>query len=85
VFHCSAGQKTIKGRAMSKKNKRQVQKTTASPAPVVSNSAAEITPARSIDRDFNPDYSYVKKDLKRIAILAGTFLAILIALSFILQ
>ncbi len=45
----------------------------------------EIAPTRSSDRDFNPDYSYVKKDLKRIATLAGTFFAILIILSFILN
>lgn len=72
---------------MSKKNKRQARKTTASPAPAISNSSpvADITPARSSDREFNPDYSYVRKDLKRIATLAGTFLAILIALSFILK
>ena len=72
---------------MSKKNKRQARKTTTSPAPAASNSAsvADITPARSSDRDFNPDYSYVKKDLKRIGTIAGTFIAILIVLSFILK
>lgn len=35
--------------------------------------------------EFNPDYSQVKMDLKRIAILAGSFFAILIALSFFLR
>jgi hypothetical protein len=35
--------------------------------------------------DFNPDYGPVKKDLKRIGILAGTFMAILVALSFFLR
>lgn len=35
--------------------------------------------------DFNPDYSYVKKDLKRIAILAGSFIGILIILTFFLR
>ena len=72
---------------MSKKNKRQTRKTTAPPAPVVSNltPGADITPARTNDREFNPDYSYVKKDLKRIGTLAGSFLVILIALSFILK
>jgi hypothetical protein len=72
---------------MSKKNKRQVRKPAASPAPVVSGSApvAEITPARTSDREFNPDYSYVKKDLKRIGTLAGSFLIVLIALAFILR
>jgi hypothetical protein len=34
--------------------------------------------------DFNPDYSYVIKDLRRIAILAGMFIALLIVLSFFL-
>jgi hypothetical protein len=72
---------------MSKKNKRQVRKTTGSPAQVVpsTTAVAEITPARASDRDFNPDYSYVRKDLKRIAILAGSFLALLVALSFLLK
>lgn len=35
--------------------------------------------------DFNPDYGPVKKDLKRIGILAGTFFVILVALSFFLR
>jgi hypothetical protein len=35
--------------------------------------------------DFNPDYTYVLEDLKRIAILAGTFIAVLIILSFFLR
>jgi hypothetical protein len=34
--------------------------------------------------EFDPDYSYVIKDLKRIGVLAGTFFVILIALSFVL-
>ena len=35
--------------------------------------------------DFNPDYTYVLEDLKRIAMLAGTFIAVLIILSFFLR
>ena len=35
--------------------------------------------------DFNPDYSYVRKDLKRIGILAGSFIGILIVLTFFLR
>ncbi|MBL8099201.1 MAG: hypothetical protein JNK81_08455 [Anaerolineales bacterium] len=35
--------------------------------------------------EFNPDYSMVKKDLKRIGILAGFFITVLVALSFILK
>ncbi len=35
--------------------------------------------------EFKPDYSYVTRDLKRIGILAGSFLGILIVLSFFLK
>jgi hypothetical protein len=36
-------------------------------------------------RDFNPDYTYVIKDLKRIGVLAGSFISLLIILSFFLR
>jgi hypothetical protein len=35
--------------------------------------------------EFNPDYTQVKRDLTRIGILAGSFFAILIVLSFFLK
>jgi len=35
--------------------------------------------------EFNPDYSNVKKDLARIGSLAGIFIVLLIALSFVLK
>ena len=35
--------------------------------------------------EFNPDYSYVIKDLKRIGSLAGSFILILVILSFFLR
>jgi hypothetical protein len=35
--------------------------------------------------EFNPDYTYVKNDLRRIGIMAGSFFVILIALSFFLR
>ena len=57
---------------MAKKNKR--------PTPAVS-----VTNTPSQKFEFNPDYSMVKKDLTRIGILAGFFIAILVALSFILK
>ena len=41
--------------------------------------------ATSSRNDFNPDYSYVKKDLARIGTLAGFFIIILIVLSFVLK
>lgn len=33
---------------------------------------------------FNPDYSHIAKDLRRIAVLAVSFIALLVALSFVL-
>lgn len=35
--------------------------------------------------EFNPDYTYVKKDLARIGTLAGFFIVVLVALSFFLK
>jgi len=35
--------------------------------------------------EFNPDYSYVIKDLRRIGILAVSFFVVLVALSFFLR
>ena len=55
---------------MAKKNKKMT--TTVSMAPSASRT------------EFNPDYTYVKKDLARIGTLAGFFIAVLIVLSFFL-
>lgn len=52
---------------MSKKHKRAV-------------SAAKASIAKAIE--FNPDYTQVKRDLRRIGILAGTFVLLLVILSF---
>lgn len=57
---------------MAKKNKR--------PTPTVT-----LTNQPPQKFEFNPDYSMVKKDLTRIGILAGVFITILVALSFILK
>jgi hypothetical protein len=50
---------------------------------------AKVGPTKAVSRatitEFNPDYTYVKKDLTRIAILAGTFFVILVVLSFFLR
>ena len=35
--------------------------------------------------EFNPDYTYVKRDLARIGMLAGFFVAVLVILSFFLR
>ena len=35
--------------------------------------------------EFNPDYTHIKRDLNRIATLAGFFITVLVVLSFILK
>ena len=55
---------------MSKRFKRQTHR------PLVASGSG---PGRN---EFNPDYSSVKKDLRRIGLLAGFFVLLLIALSF---
>jgi hypothetical protein len=52
---------------MSRKNKRQITRQSMT----AGNRAAE----------FNPDYSIIKRDLKRIGLLAGSFFVILIVLA----
>ena len=46
--------------------------------------AVKVAPVSSRN-EFNPDYTYVKKDLARIGTLAGFFIVVLIVLSFILK
>jgi hypothetical protein len=71
---------------MSKKTKRQARKsgveTTPSYTPAATLSSNGNKP---FERDFNPDYTPVIKDLKRIGALAGSFFVILIILSFFLR
>lgn len=59
---------------MAKKNKRQTSS--------ASLSFANTPPQKF---EFNPDYSMVRKDLKRIGALAGFFIAVLVILSFFLK
>ena len=46
---------------------------------------AGIQKGSPVSTEFNPDYSTTMKELKRIAILAGGFFALLIALSFVIK
>jgi hypothetical protein len=59
---------------MSKKTKRQVSRQYTRPMPMAPqvNRAAE----------FNPDYTNIKHELRRIGIIAASFFGILIVLSF---
>ena len=43
------------------------------------------TSSTSRTTDFNPDYTHVKRDLRRIGVLAGSFFALLVALSFFIK
>ncbi|HKY84796.1 MAG TPA: hypothetical protein VJ160_08225 [Anaerolineales bacterium] len=63
---------------MTKKTKKIERRTT---------SAAGISSTRgeSGSGDFNPDYRYVRSDLRRIGLLAGSFLALLVILSFLVK
>jgi hypothetical protein len=51
---------------------------------VTGKSAPTFAGIQRAATEFNPDYTNVKNDLKRIAVLACTFFVILIALTFIL-
>ncbi|MFN3307684.1 MAG: hypothetical protein ACK44E_00620 [Anaerolineales bacterium] len=76
---------------MSKKTKRSSRSSAArssepTPAVAVTQSVQSALPgARSSEKGFNPDYSDVIKDLKRIGTLAGTFFILMILLSFFLK
>jgi hypothetical protein len=56
---------------MSKKSKRQVTRQVSRP---LSTAALKTT-------EFNPDYSVTKRELRRIGILAGAFVAVLVVLA----
>jgi hypothetical protein len=76
---------------MSKKTKKQVRKGNANTVQSVQStpSAATVTAPvssfRMTEKEFNPDYSPVIKDLKRIGSLASIFIIILVVLSFFLR
>ena len=60
---------------MAKKNRRMTTSVSVAPAASSANRSVE----------FNPDYTYIKRDLGRIGVLAGSFFVILVALSFFLK
>lgn len=62
--------------------KKKTSKSKASLAETVRANAAQADLQAYDSSGFNPDYSDVIKDLKRIAILAGIFITLLIVLSF---
>ena len=56
---------------MSKKSKRQVSRQVSRPV--------SVQAARSVE--FNPDYTTTKHELRRIGILAGSFIVVLIVMA----
>ncbi|MEJ5313637.1 MULTISPECIES: hypothetical protein [Anaerolinea] len=74
---------------MAKKFKRSVSasrsQTAEATAPQTPASGTGSISRRATASDFNPDYTPIIRDLKRIGTLAGTFFVILIILSFVLN
>jgi hypothetical protein len=75
---------------MSKKVKRQVSRgsrLTESQRTSVSapNTAASSPNRPALSSEFNPDYTQTIQDLKKIGILAASFISILVVLSFFLS
>ncbi len=62
---------------MAKRRKRQVSKRR--------TTTGAVSSPRRATTEFDPDYTHVKNDLKRIGVLAGSFFVILVALSFFLK
>lgn len=85
---------------MAKKQKRNVSQSARISAAPSSSSTVSAHPAAgrppvsgrpaagglrpSSAADFNPDYTYAKQDLKRVGVLAASFIGALIVLYFIL-
>ena len=71
-----------------RKQKKRKERTPNLPQEVVASVGKKAKRASVTLRtkgDFNPDYSHVIKDLRRIGILAGSFIVILIVLSIVLN
>ena len=66
---------------MSKKSKRQ---NGTSPAPAATPTFGGLQ-RKGDTAEFNPDYTDVRRDLKRIGILAGSIITVLVVLSFIIK
>jgi hypothetical protein len=66
---------------MAKKSKRQIRREI--------NSVAEKSIAEPVvisrPTGFNPDYHFVIKDIRRVGILAGSFIVVLVVLSIFLH
>lgn len=68
---------------MAQKTKRKASTSTQQQAAQVSGST--LTRRFTSSEDFNPDYTHVKIGLKRIGVISGSFIVILVVLSFFLK
>jgi hypothetical protein len=76
---------TSSGARQSKSSSRAKTQAKTTESPQVTRPASTpVFSVRSQRDDFNPDYTYIIKDLHRIGILAGSFLIVLIILSLIM-
>jgi hypothetical protein len=66
---------------MSKKSKRQ----NGSSTPAAATPTFGGLQRKGETAEFNPDYTDVRRDLKRIGILAGSIITVLVALSFFIK
>jgi len=66
---------------MAKKSKRQVRREASSPK----ETQASDPLAANRPSGFNPDYHFVIRDVRRVGILAGSFIVILVVLSLFLH
>lgn len=65
---------------MAKKTRKVAKNIENTPISVVNNSRNRLS-----STDFNPDYTDIVSDLKRIAVLAASFIGVLIVLTFFLR
>lgn len=73
-------------RARRKRQDRPVQRTTTPPSSAQGAARAQAQEPETLSgSEFSQEYAYVYSDLRRIAILAGTFLCILVLLSFLID
>jgi hypothetical protein len=66
---------------MAKKNKRQIRRDVS----ITQEKPAPDPLVASRPTGFNPDYHFVIRDIQRVGLLAGSFIIILVALSFFLR
>ena len=70
---------------MASKTKKRSVSSSVTPVVETSTAAVKANGRNAAGPEFNPDYAYVKKDLKRIGILASSFFVVLVVLSFFLR